>query len=441
MPFNFFSVAAAVNEMSVENVNGATCSDPMSAGRNGLKDADTNTKSLNAAAPEFVPSEATAFENGQAASLAGVANGAAKMSKQWSHVIRYPVGQDYGAEFPSMTNGGARPKTSLHLQERSVEKVSTQSKKVPAQAGSLQSSISATLQEKKKMTKPPPGLSKDNAVPNKLPPGIKVKGNLSMTNSTVNASSIPPGLAENGGSGKPALRSRFEDKSLAGSVQDRNLALVGLIQSLLNKEDFDKFKNLSGSFRRSEIDGSSYYRFIQGIFGNNLDLVFGELVDLLPDREKQKQLMTLHDNFRKFPVLDGKKDLNSLQEGLFSNSRTENLKAQPTVAWTNEGTLSVIGSLSKEDITPVGQHEKIPFARSQSQSDSSTESQSKATKKKHHKDFLACDICGFPVSKKGLASHMVIHAELDFPALPTFDLPQKPWAKRANVSGAWSKSA
>lgn len=80
------------------------------------------------------------------------------------------------------------------------------------------------------------------------------------------------------------------------SVQERNQALVEKIRSLLgnDKSKFDEFKALSGKFRQSACTAKEYYTHCCELFGSNFLQVFSELVDLLPDSERQKELLVVH---------------------------------------------------------------------------------------------------------------------------------------------------
>ena len=448
--FIFFSSETAT--LGKESVDGATGADILVS--DGASIAEMNKASLDADAPEFVPS---AKENVRVSSQTDASNvkiskpdnskpesskpGISKpegAEKQWSHVISNTIGRDYGAEFPSIAYGGARPKTSLTLQETHRKGAGRRSKSCPTDFGKSQISRSGKIVDSRTVVKAPPGLNKDNAAHKKLPPGINFTENVPGTSSTTFATSAPPGLAQTGKNEAPVLESTFQANNGGGNVKERNAALVSLIRNLLNEEDFNKFRDLSGEFRRSEINASTYYSRIREIFGNNLDLVFSELVDLLPEREKQKQLLTLHSK--------------SLEEKL-ETGEPSRLKGGPEIqakiAWASGGAFdlsssSVHSAEATENMGTSAKNGLIHGGANQPKKDTSSKNQSEVTKKKHNKDFLVCSVCGYPVSKKGLESHMVIHAELDFPALPTFDLPQKSWAKKnrqAPISNAWVKSA
>ena len=80
------------------------------------------------------------------------------------------------------------------------------------------------------------------------------------------------------------------------SVQERNQALVDKIRGLLgyDKSKFDEFKALSGKFRQNACTATEYYAHCCELFGSNFSQVFSELVDLLPDPERKKELLIAH---------------------------------------------------------------------------------------------------------------------------------------------------
>jgi len=80
------------------------------------------------------------------------------------------------------------------------------------------------------------------------------------------------------------------------SVQERNQALVDKIRGLLGyeKSKFDEFKAMSGKFRQNACTATEYYAHCCELFGSNFSQVFSELVDLLPDPERRKELLIAH---------------------------------------------------------------------------------------------------------------------------------------------------
>lgn len=80
------------------------------------------------------------------------------------------------------------------------------------------------------------------------------------------------------------------------SIQERNQALVDKIRGLLgyDKSKFDEFKALSGKFRQNACTATEYYAHCCELFASNFSQVFSELVDLLPDPERKKELLIAH---------------------------------------------------------------------------------------------------------------------------------------------------
>ena len=109
------------------------------------------------------------------------------------------------------------------------------------------------------------------------------------------------------------------------SIQERNQALVDKIRRLLayDKPKFDKFKALSGKFRQGACSANEYYDRCCDLFGSNFFQVFSELVDLLPDVDKQKELLRVHQDAK--VRAKHKSELNK-REGI-------NKKLPPTGVW------------------------------------------------------------------------------------------------------------
>ena len=226
-----------------------------------------------------------------------------------------------------------------------------------------------------KPKKAPPGFNRvaqsnvSNPVKSKMPPGFA---------SIVTKSKVPPGLRKDNvvepncaipDKLKLDAQVRKEVKGTPGtidskinlSIQERNIRLVKLISSLLDEQEFDKFKDISGKYRRGEMVAASYYDEINSLLGNNFQTVFQELTDLLPDLEKQKDLLRVH------------------QE----KTKTEEIKEDPK---------------PKE------------FAQS------SIKESPKPQKKK--KGGMTGSQCGLVIPKKEAIKHLNTHSDTDFPALP-----------------------
>ena len=75
---------------------------------------------------------------------------------------------------------------------------------------------------------------------------------------------------------------------------NRNKELIAKIQ-VLRPEKFDAFKSFSGKFRKSEINANVYYENCKQLLGDELFAeIFIELLVLLPDIEKQGELLSVH---------------------------------------------------------------------------------------------------------------------------------------------------
>lgn len=391
---------------------------------------------LNAYAPEFVPIRACSGDKPTVPSMADVTRGPVKvleaepLEAQWSQVISKNIGNNYMADFPSLDNNGARPKTYPPVQQREGKKGERKSKKESKISGKSSSNVETeeSLSNGRKDSFVPPGLSIESSLMRKLPPGINVNANPVVSPT---ASSGSPGISKPTGkeANSEGTGMRIESNGIGGNAQQRNASLVSLIRKLISADDFEKFRDLSGSFRRSEMDSTSYYRFIREIFRNNLNLVFDELVDLLPDKGKQKQLKKIHISLMMFPVLTwGETKVEADQP--VSVSATE-LKS----AWNGSGTHL---SLLRNDVGCAVAQKPIVACHN-------VTPQVSPIWKKKDKDLQVCNICGIAVSKKSMDSHMLIHAEGDFPALSAVEqTPKCSWNKRKPqfpVHNAWGKSS
>ncbi|XP_028843065.1 E3 ubiquitin-protein ligase ZNF598 [Denticeps clupeoides] len=125
---------------------------------------------------------------------------------------------------------------------------------------------------------PPPGLGPVG----KPPPGftgVPLNGNVEPTVPLINRSVQPLGtfLAPE-------------------NFQQRNMDLIQSIKNfLLNDESkFNEFKTYSGQFRQGVISAAQYHRSCQELLGDNFSRVFNELLVLLPDTQKQQELLTAH---------------------------------------------------------------------------------------------------------------------------------------------------
>lgn len=149
--------------------------------------------------------------------------------------------------------------------------------------------------------KPPPGFRQETKqVCAKAPPGFNPTSN----------HKLPPGFTPNiiGEEQRTPYVSQDPILQLPSTLrnftylqpedfQNRNSLLIGSIQSLCTEDakQFADFKVVSGEFRRSEIDATKYYWKCQDILGkNNFEEIFPELMALLPDIEKQQDLLMVY---------------------------------------------------------------------------------------------------------------------------------------------------
>jgi len=109
-------------------------------------------------------------------------------------------------------------------------------------------------------------------------------------------SSGPPGF-----SGKNVQKNRapppgLQTQQISNTTKERNMRLLEMLQRSLDESNLNTFKDLSGKYRRELITGDVYYQGISKLLGDNLKYLFSELVALLPDEEKQAELLGLHND-------------------------------------------------------------------------------------------------------------------------------------------------
>lgn len=149
-----------------------------------------------------------------------------------------------------------------------------------------------------------------NSGPKKPPPGFK--GEVDTTKS-----SAPPGFGKSSSYQPPPGFGSFSvttapvpEKNIIpmstdlgnfvfaqpNDFQERNRQLIGAIQTYCDRDPllFSDFKHISGEFRRSEISARQYYQRCEEILGEkNFSQVFPELLALLPDIDKQQELLSI----------------------------------------------------------------------------------------------------------------------------------------------------
>ncbi|XP_041942881.1 E3 ubiquitin-protein ligase ZNF598 [Alosa sapidissima] len=134
---------------------------------------------------------------------------------------------------------------------------------------------------------PPPGLGGVAAMVTKPPPGF--------TGVPLNSNVVDP----------PVTAANRPTQSLGtylkpDNFQKRNMDLIQSIKNYLQNDEskFNEFKNYSGQFRQGVISAAQYHRSCQELLGDNFNRVFNELLVLLPDTQKQQELLTAHGDFK-----------------------------------------------------------------------------------------------------------------------------------------------
>ena len=416
--------------------------------------------------------------------------------------LHQPVGRNYESSFPALggSHKGARPRTTAPKKENGAKhfnKVVVQEKDKKSSERPKSASPNVSVRKKPSPeisnSKAPPGMDKQTSVPStatpvpsKAPPGL-IGGNRTASSDA----SVPPGLSKGQKPKSQAEMKTAMKLQTTGTVQERNMALVALIRNLLSDQNFGKFKDLSGSFRRSEIDAVAYYRCIKDLLGSNLELVFNELVELLPDKSKQKELLKLHIGLEMFPMLTHGKDDDKIKtERAQAEAKLGEASApKPKSAWNTVPAPQAAslkeqqGSVKpkrdsnnpKQNVRtskPDSKNPKQDFQNPKPDSKNLSQdlqtsnrdfqnmqrdgfyeqfnlilkestlqgTESKKQKKKKNKDFVVCKECGLTLPRKDLTDHMDTHVDCDYPALPvSTKAPKVPaWSKRAvPVHNSW----
>ena len=128
--------------------------------------------------------------------------------------------------------------------------------------------------------KAPPGLPVPGA--HRPPPGLKW-------------SVPPPGLAPTGN----GMASVVNTENSSARARKRDQQLIREITFILDSkgQSFQRFQEVSGQFRMGNLSAEGYYRECCGMLGEeNVHRVFKGLIDLLPDEEKQRQLLMVYND-------------------------------------------------------------------------------------------------------------------------------------------------
>ncbi|KAI4884012.1 hypothetical protein NFI96_019532 [Prochilodus magdalenae] len=140
---------------------------------------------------------------------------------------------------------------------------------------------------------PPPGLG---PVVSKPPPGFTgVPLNSNVLEPTVPAFNRPAPSPGN--------------YQMPDNFKQRNMDLIQSIKNFLQNDEFkfNEFKNYSGQFRQGLISAAQYHKSCQELLGDNFGRVFNELLVLLPDTQKQQELLTAHADFKALEKQQGSK--------------------------------------------------------------------------------------------------------------------------------------
>ncbi len=154
---------------------------------------------------------------------------------------------------------------------------------------------------------PPPGFCSwvdpsvvptKHATASKPPPGFSVPS--SGVEPTVSASgSTTNNEAENVAPSDDSFSYSYNQPH---DFQNRNQCLLEAIQKLTNASEdaFHRFKSCSGHFRQDKMSAREYYTECGDIIGmSNFLEIFPELIALLPDLNKQQELLTAHTETQK----------------------------------------------------------------------------------------------------------------------------------------------
>ena len=234
----------------------------------------------------------------------------------------------YDSEFPSLSNESSKTTPSIRpppglaappgFSGKLVKPNQTDSAEVKFESGQKLEQFSdlykATSKSKQTKTVNPEKLANKSksSVPNKPAPKPTYDSEFptlsTFTNGHKASSSIkaPPGLAPPGfHSGIPARPPPGMGWSVPINVgassakETRNQKLINDIRRILNLRDesFERFREVSGFYRQGKSSPEEYYQECCKLLGkDNIHKVFRELIDLLPDEEKQRQLLVVYND-------------------------------------------------------------------------------------------------------------------------------------------------
>lgn len=184
---------------------------------------------------------------------------------------------------------------------------------------------------------PPPGFANmlketsNKTKQNNPPPGFKKKSPpIEKKCETTKPSFKQQGNTDSALTQKPVTTSTTSITASEKDVQivkktngSRNQAFIEDVKMHLGNdiEKFRQFKTFSGNFRQGHCSAREYYTNCTQLFGSNFRFIFNELVSLLPDSDKQTELLAVHNDFKAVAKQNG--------EVVHSNG----VKRPPQIAW------------------------------------------------------------------------------------------------------------
>jgi len=141
-------------------------------------------------------------------------------------------------------------------------------------------------------SKPPPGFGNSAPASCKLPPGFSafpIESNSFSTLTTREADTCSDISAI------ASVSSKEMEYIAPRDAKERGVRLFEKIAVTLGSENVSSFRELSADFRQGRVSASDYHDKCLKIFGHDkFNAVFPELVALLPDVPKQRQLLKIH---------------------------------------------------------------------------------------------------------------------------------------------------
>lgn len=179
------------------------------------------------------------------------------------------------------TNNNNNNNLEEECKEQQITPNNTVKKRSELKIGTLSSS------QNEQVTKPPPGFNV------KPPPGFT---------SDVNSASSFPSLSNandltfTNSSGQSYAITPTTNYRQPANFAQRNQQLIKKLMNLMNNKNdaIIEFKKWSEAFRNGTFPAEQYYEYCKGALEKNFEEVFNELLVLLPDIEKQRQLYDVY---------------------------------------------------------------------------------------------------------------------------------------------------